>query len=125
MTVTEVLELYYEEHQNDISENMLLGWIAELDSKIAGELNKGREGLSETAFLKDMETSFTLNAPKEYGEIYTVYLNMRTAYFLGEIERYNNSAKLFNRLSFEMSNFISRNYKLKEKRKIKVELNNA
>lgn len=125
MTVTEVLELYYEEHQNDISENMLLGWIAELDSKIAGELNKGREGLSETAFLKDMETSFTLNAPKEYAEIYTVYLNMRTAYFLGEIERYNNSAKLFNRLSFEMSNFISRNYKLKEKRKIKVELNNA
>jgi hypothetical protein len=125
MTVAEVLELYYEEHQNDISENMLLGWIAELDTKIVSELNKGREGLSEQAFLKDMETSFTLNAPKEYSEIYTVYLSMRTAYFLGEIERYNNSAMLFNRLSFEMSNFISRNYKLKDNRKIKVEFNNA
>ena len=45
MTVSEVLEIYNEENQNDIPKNSIKLWISELDKKIAGELNKNRVDL--------------------------------------------------------------------------------
>ena len=125
MTASEVLEIYNLENQNDVSEELKKLWISELDKKIVGELNKGREKLNETFYTPESEISFKLNAPTEYSEIYLVYLKMKTDYLLGETERYNNSAMIFNRLYYEMSNFISRNFKTIKNNSLKVELNNA
>jgi hypothetical protein len=49
---------------------------------------------------------------------------MKTDYYLGETERYNNSAKIYNNLYFEMGNFISRSFKKKNNTSLKVALNN-
>ncbi|MBE6747908.1 MAG: hypothetical protein E7557_01605 [Ruminococcaceae bacterium] len=125
MTASEVLEIYNLENQNDVSEKLKKLWISELDKKIVGELNKGRENLRETYYTPESDISFKLNAPTEYSEIYLVYLKMKTDYLLGETGRYNNSAMIFNRLYFEMSNFISRNFKTIKNNSLKVELNNA
>lgn len=124
MTVSEVLENYNEENQNDISEKLKKLWISELDKKIASELNKNREKLKSDFYSIEKDNSFSLNAPVEYDEIYSVYLKMKTDYYLGETERYNNSAKIYNHLFFEMWNFISRNFRKKNKVSLKVELNN-
>ena len=124
MTVSEVLENYYEENQNDISENSKKRWISEIDKKIVCELNRNRETLCDEFYSVKKNDSFVLNAPEEYDEIYSVYLKMKTDFYLGETERYNNSAKIFNHLYFEMANFISRNFKKKEKISFKVVLNN-
>lgn len=124
MTVSEVLEIYNEENQNDISEKTKKRWISEIDKKIVCELNKSRETLGTDFYSVENDDSFILNAPSEYDEIYTVYLKMKTDYHLGEIERYNNSAKLFNHIYFEMGNYISRNFKKKERISLKVALNN-
>lgn len=124
MTVSEVLENYYEENQNDISENSKKRWISEIDKKIVCELNRNRETLCDEFYSVKKNDSFVLNAPEEYDEIYSVYLKMKTDFYLGETERYNNSAKIFNHLYFEMANFISRNFKKKEKISLKVVLNN-
>lgn len=124
MTVSEVLENYNEENQNDISEKLKKLWISELDKKIASELNKNREKLKSDFYSIEKDNSFSLNAPVEYDEIYSVYLKMKTDYYLGETERYNNSAKIYNHLFFEMGNFISRNFRKKNKVSLKVELNN-
>ena len=123
MTVSEVLEIYIEENQNDIPKNSIKLWISELDKKIAGELNKNRVDLKTDFYSKEKDDSFVLNAPEQYDEIYSVYLKMKTDYYLGETERYNNSAKIYNHLYFEMGNFISRNFKIKNKNFLKVGLN--
>ena len=124
MTVSEVLENYNEENQNDISEKLKKLWISELDKKIAGELNQNREGLKSDFYSIEKDELFILNAPTEYDEIYSVYLKMKTDYYLGETERYNNSAKIYNNLYFEMGNFISRSFKKKNNTSLKVAFNN-
>ena len=124
MTVSEVLGNYNEENQNDISENSKKRWISEIDKNIVCELNKNRKNLNSDFYSIEKSDAFILNAPEEYDEIYSVYLKMKTDYYLGETERYNNSSKIFNNLYFEMGNFISRNYKIKENISLKVALGN-
>ncbi len=125
MTVEKVLELFDKETENDVPVELKEQWISELDKKIASELNKDRAGLTYEAYNPDDNISTKLNAPEEYSEIYIIYLKMKMNYMLSEIERYNNSASVFNRLFYEMANYISRNFKIEKNNSIKVELNNV
>jgi len=125
MTIEKVLELFDKETENDVPVELKKQWLSELDLKIANELNKGRAGLNGVAYTPDDNDSFNLNAPEEYSEIYIIYLTMKMNYILSEIERYNNSATIFNRLFYEMSNYISRSFKYEKNNSIKVEVNNV
>lgn len=125
MTVLKALEIFNKETENEISDELKKQWLSELDVKIAGEINNGRNNLSQTAFSPENELTTELTAVEEFSEIYISYLRMKMNYMLGEIERYNNSAAIFNRLYYEMSNFVSRNYQKKIKNSIKVELGNV
>ena len=125
MTALKALEIFNNETENEISDELKKQWLSELDVKIAGEVNNGRNTLSKTAFLPDNALTTELTAVNEFSEIYIAYLRMKMNYMLGEIERYNNSAAIFNRLYYEMTNFVSRNYQKKIKNSIKVELGNV
>ncbi len=125
MTVAKALEIFDEENENDISVELKKRWLSELDLKIVSELNKNRIDLGQTAYKTDCKDTTELNAPQEFSEIYIIYLKMKMNFLLCEIERYNNSASVFNRLFFEMSNYISRNFKISTKNRVKVELNNV
>lgn len=125
MTVFNVLQTFDSENENDISLDLKEKWISELDVKIVGELTSVREGLKTEAYTPEDDITAELAAPEEYGEIYVVYLKMKMDYMLSEINRYNNSASLFNRLYYEMANMISRNYKVKSRNSIKVAFGNA
>ena len=125
MTALKALEIFNNETENEISDELKKQWLSELDVKIAGEINKGRNSLSQIGFLPEKALTTELTAVEEFSEIYISYLRMKMSYMLGEIERYNNSAAIFNRLYYEMSNFVSRNYQKKIKNSIKVELGNV
>lgn len=125
MTALKALEIFNNETENEISDELKKQWLSELDVKIAGEVNNGRNTLSKTAFLPDNALTTELTAVNEFSEIYIAYLRMKMNYMLGEIERYNNSAAIFNRLYYEMTNFVSRNYQKEIKNSIKVELGNV
>ena len=125
MTALKALEIFNNETENEISDELKKQWLSELDIKIAGEINNGRKGLSKNAFLPENDLIIQLVAVEEFSEIYISYLRMKMNYMLGEIERYNNSAAIFNRLYYEMSSFVSRNYQYEIKNSIKVELNNV
>ena len=125
MTALKALEIFNNETENEISDELKKQWLSELDVKIAGEINKGRNSLSQIGFLPEKALTTELTAVEEFSEIYISYLRMKMNYMLGEIERYNNSAAIFNRLYYEMSNFVSRNYQKKIKNSIKVELGNV
>lgn len=125
MTALKALEIFNNETENEISDELKKQWLSELDVKIAGEINKGRNSLSQIGFLPEKALTTELTAVEEFSEIYISYLRMKMNYMLGEIERYNNSAAIFNRLYYEMSNFVSRNYQTITKNSIKVELGNV
>jgi hypothetical protein len=125
MTALKVLEIFNNETENDISDEIKKQWLWELDRKIASEINNGRKGLSKTYFLPEDALTKSLSGIDEFAEIYISYLRMKMNYMLGEIERYNNSAAIFNRLYYELSSFVSRNYQYEIKNSIKVELNNV
>jgi hypothetical protein len=125
MTALKALEIFNNETENEISDELKKQWLSELDVKIAGEINSGRNNLLQIAFSPESALTTELAAVEEFSEIYISYLRMKMSYMLGEIERYNNSAAIFNRLYYEMSNFVSRNYQKKIKNSIKVELNNV
>ena len=136
MTALKALEIFNNETENEISDELKKQWLSELDVKIAGEINSGRNNLLQIAFSPEsaLTTELTIEnsnkqkelvAVEEFSEIYISYLRMKMSYMLGEIERYNNSAAIFNRLYYEMSNFVSRNYQKKIKNSIKVELGNV
>jgi hypothetical protein len=125
MTALKALEIFNNETENEISDELKKQWLSELDVKIAGEINSGRNNLLQIAFSPESALTTELAAVEEFSEIYISYLRMKMSYMLGEIERYNNSAAIFNRLYYEMSNFVSRNYQKKVKNSIKVELGNV
>lgn len=125
MTALKALEIFNNETENEISDELKKQWLSELDVKIAGEINKGRNSLSQIGFLPEKALTTELTAVEEFSEIYISYLRMKMNYMLGEIERYNNSAAIFNRLYYEMSNFVSRNYQTITKNSIKVEFGNV
>ena len=125
MTALKALEIFNNETENDISDEIKKQWLSELDRKIASEINNGRKGLSKTFFLPEDALTKSLSGIDEFAEIYISYLRMKMNYMLGEIERYNNSAAIFNRLYYELSSFVSRNYQYEIKNSIKVELNNV
>ncbi|MBQ5883984.1 MAG: hypothetical protein IIW72_05585 [Clostridia bacterium] len=125
MTALKALEIFNNETENDISDEIKKQWLSELDRKIASEINNGRKGLSKTYFLPEDALTKSLSGIDEFAEIYISYLRMKMNYMLGEIERYNNSAAIFNRLYYELSSFVSRNYQYEIKNSIKVELNNV
>lgn len=125
MTALKALEIFNNETENEISDELKKQWLSELDVKIAGEINKGRNSLSQIGFSPEKALTTELTAVEEFSEIYISYLRMKMNYMLGEIERYNNSAAIFNRLYYEMSNFVSRNYQTITKNSIKVELGNV
>lgn len=125
MTVSKALEIFNNETENEISDELKKQWLSELDVKIAGEINKGRNSLLQNGFSPEQALTTELTAVEEFSEIYISYLRMKMNYMLGEIERYNNSAAIFNSLYYEMSNFVSRNYQKEIKNSIKVELGNV
>lgn len=125
MTALKALEIFNNETENEISDELKKQWLSELDVKIVGEINSGRNNLLQIAFSPESALTTELAAVEEFSEIYISYLRMKMSYMLGEIERYNNSAAIFNRLYYEMSNFVSRNYQKKIKNSIKVELGNV
>ena len=125
MTALKALEIFNNETENEISDELKKQWLSELDVKIAGEINNGRSSLLQNGFLPEKALTTELTAVEEFSEIYIAYLRMKMNYVLGEIERYNNSTAIFNRLYYEMSNFVSRNYQTTTKNSIKVELGNV
>ena len=108
MTLSDIIERFDKERKNELSIDIKLRWISQLDIKISSEILSERQ--SENFYGYDGTTPLgtVAKAPEEYGEIYICYLNMKLDYMNGEIGRFNNSAMLFNRMYKEMHDYINR-----------------
>lgn len=76
-------------------------WLSELEAKISIELY-GRGSVPS------ITEETVLSAPDAYAELYPLYLVMKTDLVNADIERYNNSAVLFENAYAEFANFVTR-----------------
>lgn len=120
MTLAKALEAFDGERLNDVSIERKKEWISQLDSKIFSEILKERGVNSFKGYDVLTKPDIRLLAPEEYGEIYSLYMNMKLDYMNGEIGRFNNSALLFNRMYKEMYDSINRKKAVTRKTKIKA-----
>lgn len=109
MTLGKAISLFDTQRKNSVSGALKIRWLSELDMKISAEFLVPRGENGFTGYSDSQSTDTELLAPESYSEIYPCYLNMKNDYMNGEINRYNNSALIFNRLYYEMGNFINRN----------------
>lgn len=120
MILAKALEIFDRERDNSLSVEHKTEWISQLDSRISSEILKPRGVENFEGYNSVTSPDTVLLAPDEYGEIYSLYMNMRLDYVNGEIGRYNNSAMLFNRMYMELFDFINRNRSVSAKNKIKA-----
>ena len=76
-------------------------WLSELEARICIELYGGKS----VPVIKD---DTVLLAPDAYAELYPLYLVMKTDLVNADVERYNNSAVLFENAYAEFANFVTR-----------------
>ncbi len=79
----------------------LIVWLSELEARIYVELYGGRS-------LPPVTAQTVLSAPEAYAELYPLYLVMKTDLVNADIERYNNSATLFENAYSEFANYVTR-----------------
>ncbi len=120
MTLEKSIEIFDSERSNSVDIAKKIRWISQLDYKISSEITEPRG--DEVFGGYDITTPLTiiLKAPDEFGEIYSLYLNMKLDYMNGEIARFNNSALLFNNMYRDLSNFMNRKQAVLKQTEIKA-----
>ena len=119
-TLAKAIEKFDFQRSNSVTLERKIEWLSQLDYKISSEINQPRGGGEFKGYTELTPLDTELQAPDEYGEIYTLYINMKLDYMNGEIARFNNSAMLFNRMYKEMHDFINRQEKIPANADLKV-----
>lgn len=120
MTLAKAIEKFDFQRSNSVTLERKIEWLSQLDYKIFSEITepRGDEDFDGYTELTPLDTK--LKAPEEYGEIYSLYMNMQLDYMNGEIARFNNSALLFNRMYKEMNDFVNRKKAVIKKTSVKA-----
>lgn len=101
MTVSEAIKRGGAVYPECLKGDEAVTWLSELEARIYVELYGGKRFVSLSA-------GSTLSAPEPYAELYPLYLVMKTDLVNADIERYNNSAKLFYDAYSEYANYVNR-----------------
>lgn len=104
------------------SDEQLVRWLSDLDSKIWNEVIRWHENTNESGdgdmsqpqvySADDMQT--VLIVPEPYSDLYIKYLCAMIDYFDGDFARYNNGMVMFNVAYEEYSGWYNRYYTPKQ-----------
>lgn len=113
MTVAEVLERIDRERPGESTEEEKLRWLSQVDGQWYREMVRTHEGAEETTFAPyttDGDKSVALLIAPPYDEVYLHFLYMQIDQRLGEIDRYNNDAALYNQGMLEARQAYNREH---------------
>ena len=99
---------------NQLDQDLKIYWLAELDGQLQREVLMTHEGYTDPPFPgfgPDVVETTRLMLPFPYDQLYVHYLVMRIDRALGELERYNNDAAVFNRLYQSWAGFHARTHR--------------
>lgn len=120
MTLAKAIEKFDFQRSNSVTLERKIEWLSQLDYKIFSEITEPRGDDEFKGYTELTSLDTELKAPAEYGEIYSIYMNMKLDYMNGEIARFNNSAMIFNRMYKEMNDFVNRKQAVTKKTLIKA-----
>ena len=120
MTLAKAIEKFDFQRSNSVTLERKIEWLSQLDYKIFSEITEPRGDDEFKGYTELTSLDTKLKAPAEYGEIYSIYMNMKLDYMHGEIARFNNSAMIFNRMYKEMNDFVNRKQAVTKKTLIKA-----
>ena len=120
MILSKAIEDFNSERSNSVTLERKIEWISQLDYKVSTDFLENRGGEKFWGYKVATPLETELKIPDEYGEIYSLYMNMKLDYMNGEIGRLNNSAILFNRMYKELGDFINRETPVSKKTRIKA-----
>lgn len=113
MTLAEVLERIDRERPGESTEEEKLRWLSQVDGQWYREMVLTHEGAEETTFAPyttDGDKSAALLIAPPYDEVYIHFLYMQADQRLGEIDRYNNDAALYNQGMLEARQAYNREH---------------
>ena len=118
MTLYDAVELFDREHPNKAPFSLKIQWLSQLDYKIYTEILALRGYDEFNGYTLETPQDTVLLAPDSFGEVYGYYLKMSLDLHNSEIDRFNNSAMLFNRTYKELFDYVNRNKPVIKKTKI-------
>ncbi len=118
MTLNDAVELFDREHPNNAPFNLKIQWLSQLDYKVYAEILTPRGHGDFRGYTPETPQDTVLAVPDSFGELYVYYLKMSLDLHNSEIDRFNNSAMLFNRTYKELFDYINRNERVAKKTSI-------
>lgn len=112
MTVAEVLERIDRERPGESTEEEKLRWLSQVDGQWYREVTRTHEGAEDVSFAPytAADKSAALLIAPPYDEVYIHFLYMQIDQRLGEIDRYNNDAALYNQGMLEARQAYNREH---------------
>ena len=99
MTIMEAISAVDALKPNSYSRQEKTAWLSRLDAKVKRliiDTHEGGESVEFAPYGPDTDPNTRLLVPHPFDEIYLRWLEMQIDYATGEIDRYNNSAELYN-----------------------------
>ncbi len=118
MTLYDAVELFDGEHPNKAPFSLKIQWISQLDYKVYAEILAPRGYAEFEGYTLETPQNKELLVPDSFGEIYGYYLKMSLDLHNSEIDRFNNSAMLFNRTYKELFDYINRKERVTKQTRI-------
>lgn len=114
MTLTQVTDEYYELRPNSaFSKERVRSWICDVEGLIAREVLESDE-------VSAPDASTELSAPAPYDRLYVVYAIMMSEFYLGEYNKYNDTATAFGEIFGDFKKWYVRIHGSKKKRSLKI-----
>ncbi len=113
MTVREVLKIIDEVQPTSISEDILIGWLYQLDAELYQNViatHEGVEDVTPPVPQEQMEDDTQLLVGAPYDAMYVHWIQSRIDYTLGEYGHYNNSNAVFEADRAAFTNWYNRNH---------------
>lgn len=113
MTIGQALEWIDKKYPNHFDPATKIAWLSELDGKVHQEILLTHDGYVPefSGYTYETDPDTVLLVPTPFSQsVYTRYLEMMIDQEYKEIERYNQSATLFNTAYLEFSDWYNRNY---------------
>lgn len=117
MTIQNAIDRCDETKPNQYTTKQKVAWLSQLDGLVYEEMilthekNEGETVPSSFSAYTEEKMDVTLLVPDPYSEMYIDYLFMKIDYNNAELERYNNSAIMFNNSYRTFTDFFNRTHR--------------
>lgn len=115
MTVSELISRYNEERTNEIPDDTKLRWLETLERQImeevilTHEIPKEWEDFDAETYFDDWGMLKELLVPDMYAEVYTHYLDKKSAWANDDVKRQRVASELFNNAFMTYQKYYNRN----------------